>query len=264
MGNAAFYWFPNPGPLRVLDLGIPASQVQPVEVRREVTAEALTGAVTTVRFGARMRARILIELIDSHQVRRGLEDLVNHLKRGGLCSFTEDTDATWAGYTVGNPNRGFGQIALQGNMFENYAGGIQSPIGDEIIVQGPSPLFHREGHTVVGVGANNLITLGEEITSDDYLGGSFTFVRSYRFWPFLRIPKEGRNSAFLTSDRRITEDLDITLEEPPDVLSYFADSADRVFMGADYVPGGMTLEDPGSGWDLGDGTLTVPQEIRGY
>jgi hypothetical protein len=262
MGFAAFYWYPNPGPLRVLDLGLHASNIQPVEVRREITAEAITGSVTTVRFGARMRVRILVEMIQDQEVRRGLEDLINHLKRGGLCSFVEDTDFTWAGFTVGNPNRGFSQVAVQGNMFANYTAGTQTPAGDEVVIQGPSPLFHREVH---GVGAvvGDLVNLDVPVHSEDFLGGSFTLVRSYRFWPFLRLPKEGRNGGFLTTDRRITESLDITLEEPPDAVEFFADAPELRFMGEDYSPGRLTLEDQAGVQGINDGALTVPQSTRG-
>jgi hypothetical protein len=261
MRSAAFYYHPSPGPLKKVDLGGRATNLIRQEVRRKVITESKSGARTEFLFSARNRIQISYELLCDFGVRREVQALINHLKRGGVCSFALDADGVYAGFALSNPDRGSTSVAIAGNMFQEFEPSVIGPAGQEVVIQSPSPrMLYQE--LAVDTVSNDVVAFvaGDEVLDERFLDAQWVMLRDKRFWPFLILPKEGQDGSFLTPSPGIRADLEIVLEEPPNVLASFSQQSDSLFMGETFGASLLTLEQYET---ASSGTSELPGSVTG-
>jgi hypothetical protein len=217
MGNATFYWYPDPaGSIEVLDLGEKISdlQVTPVRVARDAYS-ARGGQHRTTTFGA-LKVRIVLERFTGQDLAWKIESMQSHLERGGSVGFAADSTKAWCGMATTLPDRGDTRLVTNGNAFKAWATGALLAVGDIIAMTGGQP----EGIVEYGkVGVSHLgggffdakvVGLDSEVKHSFRMGP--VAVRHRDFYPILRMPSAQIGRAIVTHDHRISYTLDMELQ----------------------------------------------------
>jgi len=211
MGNPTFYWYPDPyGTIEKLDLGEGLSDLQGVHLDSlEASSESIAGYETLIPLRRRGRVRLVYERFGDGSVRRGIEALVNHLKRGGTCGFCTDSAKVVAVVVESALARGDTSLPFSWRVLD-YEGTQTLAADDEVVLTSPSPEYQQE-IGVVSSQATNTITLTAGLR---YTYESLPVIVRYdEFFPLLRMPPSERAREVLTSDHRLVWTLDMTLIE---------------------------------------------------
>ena len=229
MGNAGFWYYPSDeSQLVAIDLGEKISDLEERAEVSEVSSESIGGYVATIRYGSRRKVRIVLDRFTDAALNARLFRLVDHLKRGGVCSFSEDIDKAVAGYTTTEPPHGSTAIRFPKNNFDAYnPAAVDVAVGDYVELAGPGPAYVRARYRV------NFLLSGPQygwvVGPADAIYERFfspvVLARWVGFWPVLRMAPEDRQQAALTFDRRISYTLDLQLTEATDATDAIGELA---------------------------------------
>jgi hypothetical protein len=225
---SAKIWYQTPGAKDVtsIDLGLSLSSVEEDDWRDEVVAQAVSGQESQVVFTATRTVHYTCDLITDYDVIRKLEALASHLRRGGLCTVAENGTKTLGSFLGRLPRPD--SVTIQGleNLYSGYGGSwtATAAAGDILCLRGPSPeLLYEEVSYASNTGLT--ITLEAAPVYDWRVGPQpWCFVRNKGFWPILRLRRGtgGIGRRIITTDRRISFQLDLDMEEPPHAFDAIA------------------------------------------
>jgi len=230
MGNAKLWWYPDiNGTLEAVGVGGPLSRLTSWDEQYQVAAEALTGAVYALQYGARIKVKAAIEKIDISRASliRDLMAIDNHLRRGGWISLAADESKAQCGFLAVPPARGDTSITIDRQPWDAWATGAVVA-GDELVIQGPAPRMLMEIVTVQAVSGT---TLTVDAIRYDYTDEPWVIGRYRDFYPILRLPINQRKRAIMKTDYRILHTWSVVLEEPPDALDAYAGLGDVTLQG---------------------------------
>jgi len=235
MGNAAIYYYPHgEGGLRVIDLGEPLSDVQEsLEYVSEGAAQGDLG-ISRITWGMRTRVRFSQERFTSRTRAQELRSLQTHLSKGLPVSIAADSAKTWAAFASNfTLAAGHRTIVTNGNLFYTYASVLDLAAGDVVVFRGGNPEANWEEWAVDSYTSSTAkIALGSgNNTRYDYKQGP-VLIRHQWFWPVMYLPLEAVNQPIVTSDRRYTWTMDMTLvEAPSDYAAIFNETGGSGFEG---------------------------------
>jgi len=217
--SASIFWYPDPlGPVREIDLGSALSDLDgPHQTANQTVVEARNGAQFTQQANVRISVRVVVERFTDTALRRELEALINHLKRGGLCGLAEDRTKIVGGYC--RPVRGTKFLTIDEKPFGDWNSSAALVAGDEVVVMSDPATGLWETKLVSGflAGARgDRVSMTGDPVMLGYSGVEWGFIRHYGFYPFLRMSVSGRNQNPLSHDHRISYTLNMELEEAPD------------------------------------------------
>jgi len=220
MGAPRFYYYPLAGGvLKTISFSALTSNVtdfddDPVIISDGGTSQ--TGRDYTVVQRSAPRVRIYFRRLKRYTdtgalVERQLRGFIDHLRRGGVCAFTMDTDKAWAAFAQGPVNQGDTYIDTHGDMFGGAFESSPAPAaGDEVWIQGGYPERRRELMKVTSwVAGSQRVTLGADVSIETIAP---TLVHTRDFWPVMVLPPEFRSQKLLTVERGRHFTLDLTLE----------------------------------------------------
>ena len=214
--TARIYWYPEPnGPLRELDLGRYWTELLEGDPADMATSRTSDGQRTMTTYAAArtVRARLRdLSAIDSPTVVRELWALANHLRRNGVIAIAEDDACTWGGFARTPLARGDTVIPIASNLWGLW----ETPdigAGDEVIIYGGSTEGRWERQTIDSItSSKRSVTLSSGLRYD-YQSEPWVHVRDARFWPHVRLADDAVGGPVLTTDHRVTYDLELRLEE---------------------------------------------------
>jgi len=220
MGAPRFYYYPlSGGVLKTISFSALTSNVtdfddDPVIVGDSAVTQ--TGRDYTVVQRSAPRVRIYFRRLKRYTdtgalVERQLRGFIDHLRRGGVCAFTMDTDKAWAAFAQGPVNQGDTYIDTHGDMFGGAFESSPAPAsGDEVWIQGGYPERRRELMKVTAwIAGSQRVTLGADVSIETIAP---TLVHTRDFWPVMVLPAELRGQKLLTVERGRHFTLDMTLE----------------------------------------------------
>lgn len=242
MSSGAHLWWQPIGSeaLVDIDLGRPLSTIEDYDQRDESVSVAFSGARTRVVFTATRAVDVVCDLIDGtdYEVIRQLEALMSHLRRGGLCSLSEN-NRTLGAFLETFPIHGSDRINYLTNLYEDY-GNFTPLAGDILVLQGPSPKMQWEEVEVdsnLGGGAIQLVDKPDCFWEDE----AWIVVRNKGFWPVLRLRTDASDAGLIAHGNRITYTLTLPLEVPPNAFDAIAAEPDEPFL-TDAIDLGDTLD----------------------
>lgn len=257
-GNATIWYQPvGADDVVEIDLGRPWSTLEDYDVRDESISVAFSGSRTRVVFTATRNVDAVAELLDGtdYDVIRQLEGLMSHLRRGGLCSISEN-NRTLAAYLETFPDPRSTRINWLTNLFADY-GNYTALKRDILVLQGPSPKMLWE-EIEVDSGSTDYV-LGTAPPVNDWSREDWILVRNKGFWPVLRLRDGADDAGLIQHGNRISFRLDLPLEVPPNAFEALSSTPDDPFVLTD-APG-LSLDvrvHPGLGHDpVAEGTVIV-------
>lgn len=200
-----------------IDLGRPLSEAPESEDRDEAVSESFTGKRIKVVFRGTNVVRIRANLLTSQTTVRELEALVNHLRRGGVCTVAEDGSRTLGGFALVPPAPEYSTVQWASNLFDTTNGyaGYTVTSGDVLVLRGPGPELLQEEVVASAAFGTRGATLSV-VPRNDWGIKAWTYIRLKGFWPVLRLQADATNDpGLLRTERRINWTLDLPLEEPP-------------------------------------------------
>lgn len=236
MGNSVIWFLPH-GSDRYnrIDLGKrikdrPGPQV----VYRQSVQQAINGRRTSVIYHGLSQIRLRHTWSrdaagTGDLLRRKLQMLIAHLQRGGTCLFTEDEIYARAGFATELPTSETASVTVDLDLFISLATNQTSSAGRELWVNTDHDTYLCE-HKLCSAFSGTTFTFAQNI-AQDMSGARWVLVRDYGSYPALRLPAEFlERGDFLVHDREWLFELDLPLEEAPDVL-------DTLFDGGSPFPG---------------------------
>jgi hypothetical protein len=221
--SGAIYYYPT-GDLGLIkiDLGEEWSDIQEDLGERIMASSGpqdLTPSV--VDYGGRTRIRCILERFSDRTLAGRLNSLLAHLKKGLPISIAADTTKTWAGFHTDDTLKAGkkSHIDTNGNFFHVYESVTALTAGDRIIIQSANPERFVEDRAVSAYDTvGRYITLPNDETIENEMTHGPILIRHEHFWPVMYLSPEQRqrNTPILTSDRRLTWNLDLELVEVPD------------------------------------------------
>lgn len=214
--TARIYWYPEEGgPLRELDLGRYWSELTEADASDNATARTADGQRVMSTYSSSRSCRVLLEYlsaIDSPSVVRELYAIQNHLRRNGTIALAEEEARTWGGYARTLLVRGATDVPIISNLWALW----DTPdltAGDEVVIYGGGSGGKWEKATVQSITSSKRKIVLTSGLRYDYQDQPWVHVRDARFWPYLRLADEAVNAPILTTDHRITYNLEARLEE---------------------------------------------------
>ena len=253
MGNSKIYYFPTSADVagrQEIDFGEIISDLHINPYRVVSDAVSIGGRLSRVARRSGMRVRIVHERFTDEALARKLYSLQSHLEAGGAISFAVDSSNTYAAFTAPavSVTTGIGTtFKMEPELFSSYGGGNPAN-GDVMHVESLGISPRREEITATTYSAAGpKITLSAE---PKYNHVRPVLIRHRDFFPALFWPQDQTSTPILSSDRRISYTLDMTLEVYPAQLATLAGLA-----GSDGLPIGGNA--PSSKSDL-DAVLGGP------
>lgn len=184
MGNATFYYYPDPrGGLEVVDLGGGLQSLPNTLQATSRVDRVMGGEVYSTKLGQVERVPFTREGISDLDLVADLESLESHLKGGaGSTGFSADHAKTWGGYVPTGLRRGSTVLRTGGNAYAAFSGSGAITTGDYVVIESGYPEFHREVRRVASV-SGGTVTLAEGLRFSYSLRP--VLVRWHRFWPSL-------------------------------------------------------------------------------
>jgi hypothetical protein len=249
--TARIYWYPeDTGPLRELDLGRYWSELVEADAADNATARTADGQRVMTTYSSARSCRVLLEFlsaIDSPSVVRELYAIQNHLRRNGVIAIAEEEGRTWGGYARTLLARGSTEIPIVRNLWGLW----DTPdlaAGDEVVIYGGGLEGKWEKATVQSITSSKRKIVLTSGLRYDYQDQPWVHVRDARFWPYVRLADDAVNAPILTTDHRITYNLEMRLEEHGAMLADGSSAEGQyqgtVGVGIRYVAelGGITLD----------------------
>ena len=253
MGTSKIYYFPTSPDVagrQEIDFGEIISDLQISPYRVVSDAVSIGGRFSRVARRSGMRVRIVHERFTDQALARQLYSLQSHLEAGGSMSFAVDSSNAYAAFVFGTGVIFSGSTptyTMEPDLFSSYGGGAPAN-GDVMHVESFGANPRREEVTCNSFQAP-LRQL--QLAADLKYNHSTPFMIRHRdFFPALFWPQDQPSTPILSSDRRISYTLDMTLEVYPAQLATLAGLA-----GSDGLPIGGNA--PSSKSDL-DAVLGGP------
>jgi hypothetical protein len=216
MGNAKFYFYPQPDGRRQvnIDLG---------EKLGELFSDIQIDAMDSVtRDGSQFRSigmnREIVtiqrdRLAGGEELAMKLMALQNHLDRGFSCSFSADDSYSWCYALSKRPESGESAIGVGPNPFQDMLGSITPQADQFMTIETESPLGIREirqiqSSTVTSSAGGNISVKSPYI---NFTYPSRAMARWYRFWPVLRRPQSDVGKSIITNENGRLFSLNIRL-----------------------------------------------------
>lgn len=208
MGNAKFYYYPEPNGshLVTIDIGEALGEMFSDMIVDAVDGVSLTGSIS--RSVGRMTEIVTIQrdrMILGEDLAYQFEALQNHLDRGFSVGFTADEDKSYCFPLKGTHTSGTFRLNCGRHPFLNMLGTGANPspgVGEYLVVETSSPNQIREK---VKVDDNSSISsLGGFFTIEKRLNFEYTrpaFARWYRFYPVLKRPSSDVGQSIITNEQ---------------------------------------------------------------
>lgn len=221
MGNSTIWYYPTETRAIDIDFGRRLAQRQgPKSVFRMAGVESLTGAVEVTTFGGRAQLRLQHRWDtrgSGSDLHRKLRTLWNHLQRGGHLMYADDASYAYAAFCTVLPGTRATQLSVGPNLFAALAAGV-TPLSRELVIQSDPDAFMSEMRLCNGFLADTYIGLSGSTVFPYHANARWVLAREEGSFPALRVPLAERNAEPVVSDRNVLFDLDLPLEEDPEVL----------------------------------------------
>ena len=255
MGNAKFWYYPNPAGNRLvtIDMGEGLAEMFS-EFRKDADggisldgnsfrSVGLTQEIITIQ-----RDRMILG-IDKAMEYRALQA---HLDNGNVCSFSADSSKAWCGYVLTNPlSSGSTTVQVSNNPFSSFVGSNILAADDYVIFDTKPPAAITEANKISSLSSGFSASNGGTITLDRKCAFRYdvdTFVRWFRFIPIAKRPIEDIGRSIITNEHGMLYSLELRLEI--DYAGWFSfipaypDKTNEVFAfpdenGSDYYEAGL-------------------------
>lgn len=205
MGNAKFYFYPEPNGSHLveLDIGEALGEMFTDIIVEAEDATTLTGRIS--RSVVRMQEIVTIQrdrMLLGEDLAYRFAALQNHLDRGFSCAFSADDDKSVCFPLRGIQSAGAFTLHAYGNPFLNFVGNnCALDIGDYVVVETSSPNLIQEQ---VKVKTNGQIgNAGGNFDIEQRLNFQYdkpAFARWYRFFPVLKRPQSDIGQSIITQE----------------------------------------------------------------
>lgn len=220
MSATTIYWYPmGTGNVETITLPFITSLEDDDPEVEAATSETIGGGMYRQLYGDWRRVVITRQNLrpskaDEAEALRGLRSLQSHLLAGYSVGIAVGAGATFGSYTVAGLARGAGAIGIPANTYGPWDPSAVLSIGDEVVLQSPSPDGAREVHTlsaVTPIGSTFLLGLTRD-TRYDHPGP--ILVRRRTFYPHLKLPDDQLEVPIVTSSSNgKTYDMRLELRE---------------------------------------------------
>jgi hypothetical protein len=224
MGNAAFYFYPEPDGNRLvtIDLGEGLGEMYSDFEWNQSSTTTLNGQMR--RLNGMTREIITISrdrMKGGEELGHKLMALQNHLDRGHAVIFTADTSKTWFGPVRQPPAGGDTTIQVYSNPFRSIVGTQIPSANDYVTIETMGPGMIQEIKKLSSVSSLSS-TVSSEFSCDAMnfsYGQRLAFARWYRCHCGLKRLPEDTGKAIVTNEHGILWSLELRLV--PDAYSYF-------------------------------------------
>ena len=269
MGNAKFYYFPEPDARRLvtIDLGEKLGELFS-EYQYDVSASISRGGRRYLSHGLQrefvtiQRDRMLL----GEDVAIQLESMQNHLDRGGYVSFCADSDKAYIHPLLNTPEQGSAFQTLGSNPFQDITGANLPTANDYMTIQTDSPTSIIEKIKINSVDSSFSSSTGGTISIAPKLNYTYperAFARYYRFWPTLRRGASDIGQNIITNEGGRLFSLNVRLYLDTHTLFNFHSGFDGVDRSPNFVPNGVPAASGGSNAFASFGEATTNQRIKG-
>lgn len=192
MGNAGFYFYPEPnaGRLIIIDLGEPLGELFFDFEIEQTTSTTMTGGLHRTTVMQRQVITIQRDRLKlGEDVSNKMRALESHLNRGFSCGFSCDLDKSYIFPVKNFPYTNDTALQVLGDPFRNMTGSKLPAVNDYIAIDTPNiAATYEVCKYASATGAFTSVNGGQMNMS---AGVSFTydrpsFARYYRFWPVLK------------------------------------------------------------------------------
>ncbi len=248
MGNAKFYFYPEPngGRLVEIDLGERLGELFfDFEVQQETATSMAGGMYRAVTMSRQVITIQRDRLKLGEDIANKMRAMENHLNRGYSVAFCSDADKSYC-FPVSNfPYTGDTSFQVLGDPFRNMTGSKLPSANDYIAFDTPNlAATYEVGKYTSATGAFTSVNGGSMNIAE---GLSFTytkpaFVRYYRFWPCLRLASNVGQS-IITNENGILFSLALQLVVDTSTLFSFHPmmTGDDSTVNFDLIPSGETV-----------------------
>jgi len=220
MSATTIYWYPmGSGNVETITLPFVTSLEDDDPEVEAATSETIGGGMYRQLYGDWRRVVITRQNLrpdDATEAEtiRGLRSLQSHLIAGYSVGIAVGAGSAFGSYTVAGLSRGAGAIGIPANTYGPWDPSATLSVGDEVVLQSPSPDGAREVHTlsaVTPIGSTFLLGLTRD-TRYDHPGP--ILVRRRTFYPHLKLPDDQLETPIITSSTRgRTYDMRLELRE---------------------------------------------------
>ena len=202
------------------------SDLQVTPMRDVSDVYAIGGGFSRTMTRAWQNVRIVIDRFSDRDLFRRLSNMINHLERGGVVSFSNNKDKCYASRLQVDINPDHDYMYVEPNLCKSYSTTeidmLNFAQNDEVIIE-QAPPFAKRHHSVLidasETADGHLLKVGritfggvdERKPIDEGFNGG-DLVRYADFWPTLILPKNQIGGGLLTHDHRITYTLDLNLQ----------------------------------------------------
>ncbi len=222
MGNAAFWWYPEDWPVGPVKISIGrafSDRGGPHQRMRQSVTEAFTGGRRIVQWGGRtvLTAKHEWEAksVTGRALRRELETLINHLRRGGACLYCEDDAFLYAAICVNKPQAGDTTLDLW-TPFTNEIQTFAAQTNQELWIRSSAPNVKRE--PVLCSSGASATSMTVSALRYEYTNEAWVMSQNWGTHVAMRLPADRLNDEFIFHDHENSARLDLPLEEDEDVL----------------------------------------------
>tara|TARA_R100000329_G_scaffold151333_1_gene147049 strand:- start:7994 stop:8803 length:810 start_codon:yes stop_codon:yes gene_type:complete len=223
MGNAAFYFYPQPdgSKLVTIDLGSPLGQMFSDFEWQSSTGVSISGRTRRVNGMTREIITISRDRMAGHETTATkLMALQNHLDRGYSCIFTADTDKTWLAPIRKTPVSGDTAVSVYKNPFTGIVGTQIPAVDDYVAIETMGPGMIQEIRKISSV--TNLSSTAASYFECDAVNFSYhdklAFARWYRCYYGLKRPQSDVGQAMVTNESGILFSLELRVTPDPSLL----------------------------------------------
>ena len=254
MGNAAFYFSPQPDGRRLIKIDL-GERLGELFSDFEIDAQDAVARDSSQFRSTGLNREIVTIQRDRFAAGEALASklvaLQNHLDRGYSCAFTADDSYNWAFPVTRRPISGDQNLGLGANPFVDFTNKL--PVASQYcVLESESPTGIREQVVINSASVTN--TSGGTVTlNDPYVNFTYprrAFLRWYRFFPVLRRPQADVGKNIVTNEGGRLFSLNIRLVVDLAGLFLFHNCSDGVIRDPDPLP-------------PQDITLIIPPELGG-
>ena len=230
----SIYWYPmGTGTVETVTLPFITDLTDEDPEVVAATGETTAGGMFRQLYGDWRRVIVLRQHIrpgdaTEKPVLQSLRSLQSHLIAGHSVGIAVAPEKAFGAFTVGYP-RGTSTIGIPSNAYAGWSSLSSLAVGDEVVVQSPSPEGAREVmqiQAIVAVGATFAVTFTRGFRYDH---PGPLFVRYRTFYPHLKLPDDQLETPILTTaSRGKTFDLRLELREDMQELWSFGSSGEQL------------------------------------
>lgn len=218
--ETTIYWYPmGTGNLETITLSF-VTDLQDEDPEVEAaTSETIAGGMYRQLYGDWRRVVFTRQHLreykpDEDEAIRGMRSLQSHLIAGYSVGVAVGSGSAFGSFTAAGASRGVNVIGIPANQYGPWDPSAVLSVGDEVVIQSPSPDGAREVHEIAGVtpiGSTFLLTLSRTLRYDH---PGRVLVRRRTFYPSLKLPEDQIETPIVTSSTRgKTWDIRLELRE---------------------------------------------------